>query len=355
MSEFSNDLSADLEREGLRQALRDAHRQLAKSKNKADLFAEAAYEGARDAMLTLGVPKLILPPDFHGTERRGRPEAALWHLTDWQGAKRTASYDSQVMRDRVHKFVDKAASITAIQRADHDVPDCIVVFSGDMIEGLFNFPQQPFEIDATLFEQYEEVAVLEAEVVRAALSMYENVTVIAEWGNHGRVGSKRSAVPKSDNFDRMTYRLAKAILGEQPRLIWQDCPEDIQRLEYGNYRALVIHGDEVGRNGFASPMTIVAHANRWRSGAYRWAFRDVYMGHYHTHAEWPLANGEGHVYQTGSTESDNRFARDNMASSAIPSQRLHFIDPRKGRVTAQYQVYLAEPEAFDITNETSDK
>jgi hypothetical protein len=33
---------------------------------------------------------------------------------------------------------------------------------------------------------------------------------------------------------------------------WQDCPEDIQRVEVGNYRALVIHGDEIGRGGFAS-------------------------------------------------------------------------------------------------------
>jgi len=29
-----------------------------------------------------------------------------------------------------------------------------------------------------------------------------------------------------------------------------------------------------------------------------------------------------------------------MAVSGIPSQRLHFIDPIKGRTTAQYQVFL---------------
>lgn len=341
-SAFETDLVDQLEKEGLRQALRDAHRNLAKLRNKANLFSEAAFDGARDALLTLGRPTLIKPPK--GLTVRGRPEAALWHLTDWQGAKKTASYDSAVMVNRVHKYMEKAASITQIQRADHDVDDCLIVFSGDMIEGLFNFPQQPFEIDATLFEQYEEVSILMAEVVRYALSVYTHVSVIAEWGNHGRVGSKRSAVPKSDNFDRMCYRLAKAIVGDNERLSWPDCPEDIQRLEYGNYRALVIHGDEVGRNGFASPMTIVQHVNRWRSGAYRWTFRDVYMGHYHTHCEWALANGEGAVYQTGSTESDNRYARDNMASSAIPSQRLHFIDPRKGRVSAQYKIILDEPK-----------
>jgi hypothetical protein len=209
-----------------------------------------------------------------------------------------------------------------------------------MVEGLFNFPTQAFEVDATLFEQYVHVSRLCVDVVRVALANYEKVTVVPEWGNHGRIGSKRDNVPRSDNFDRMCYELAHQLLADEKRLVWQDCPEDIQRIEIGNYRALLIHGDEVGRNGFASPGAIVQHANKWRSGSYPWEFRDVYIGHYHTHAEWSMANGLGAVYQTGSTESDNRYAGVMLAASATPSQRLHFIDPVKGRVTAAYKVWL---------------
>jgi hypothetical protein len=214
------------------------------------------------------------------------------------------------------------------------------MFGGDMVEGLFNFPGQVFEIDSTLFEQYVNVSRLLVEVVQYALSNYEKVHVVPEWGNHGRIGSKRDNVPRSDNFDRMCYELARQLLSNEKRLTWQECPEDIQRVQIGNYKALLIHGDEVGRNGFASPSSIVQHANRWRSGAYDWDFRDVYIGHYHTHAEWPMANGQGSVYQTGSTESDNRYAGVMLAASATPSQRLHFIDPIKGRVTAAYKVWL---------------
>jgi hypothetical protein len=214
------------------------------------------------------------------------------------------------------------------------------MFGGDMVEGLFNFPTQAFEIDATLFEQYVTVSKLLVEVVQYALANYEKVHVVSEWGNHGRIGSKRDNVPRSDNFDRMCYELSRQLLKGEKRLIWNDSPEDIQRVEIGNYKALLIHGDEVGRNGFASPATIVQHVNRWRSGSYPWDFRDVYIGHYHTHAEWALANGQGSVYQTGSTESDNRYAGVMLAATATPSQRLHFIDPIKGRVTAGYKVWL---------------
>lgn len=333
-----NDYAAEVAIEELRDALRKTQKQLAKQKQRTDELVAVTHAAAKEAMLSMGGIKL--PATRARSRSKRSQEVALWHLTDWQGAKHTASYNSQVMRDRVFRFVDKAHAITEIQRADHPVDDCVIMLGGDMVEGLFNFPTQPFEIDATLFEQYVNVSRLLVETVTQALSIYSSVTVVAEWGNHGRIGSRRDAVPRSDNIDRMCYELARQLLSSDKRVTWQDCPEDVQRVEIGNYRALLIHGDEVGRNGFASPMTIVQHMNRWRSGSYPWEFRDVYVGHYHTHAEWPMANGLGSVYQTGSTESDNRYAGVMLAASATPSQRLHFVDPEKGRVTAAYKVWL---------------
>ena len=328
-----------LEAEELRRTVIDLQRQLSRAKAKSDNLVSAAHAGAKAAMLALGPVKPVPAPVKDKRKHSG--EVALWHLTDWQGAKRTVSYNSEVMRSRVMQFCDKAAKITDIQRADHPVTECVICFGGDLVEGLFNFPSQPFEIDSTIFEQYVTVSRLLVDTVRRALAVYERVQVVAEWGNHGRIGSKRSVVPSSDNFDRMCYELARQLLAGEPRLSWDDCPDDIQHVEIGNYRALLIHGDEIGRNGFASKATIVQHVNRWRSGAHRWEFRDCYVGHYHTHSEDPLANGEGSVYWTGSTESDNRYAGDNLASSALPSQRLHFIDPNEGRVTASYKVWLS--------------
>lgn len=321
----------------LQAAMIRLQKQLKSAKDRTEQLVEATRQAAYDAMISMGaVPPVPAPQVAKG----GKPEVALWHLTDWQGAKRTTSYDTEVMRKRVMEFAKKAVRITEIHRADHPVRECTIMFGGDMVEGLFNFPSQVFEVDSTIFEQYVNVSRLCVDVVRYALRYYDKVTVVAEWGNHGRIGSKRDAIPRSDNFDRMCYELARQLLSGEKRLTWQDSPEDIQRVEIGNYKALLIHGDEVGRNGFASPTAIVQHANRWRSGAYAWDFRDVYIGHYHTHAEWPMANGLGSVYQTGSTESDNRYAGVMLAASATPSQRLHFIDPQKGRVTAVYKVWL---------------
>lgn len=319
--------------------------QLAKASDRTETLRSALYEAAKDALLANG-PMRPTPAPKRDGRRKARAEVALLHLTDWQGSKVTPSYNSQIMRERVERVWAKTAEITDIQRAHHPVRKLVILLGGDMIEGLFNYPAQLAQIDATLFQQWATVSALLVDTVRWALSFFDEVEVVAEWGNHGRIGSKRDHVPKADNFDRMVYEHARQLLAHERRLLWRDCPEDIQRVEIGAYKALLIHGDEVGRNGFASPATIVRHADRWRSGAFRvdgepWAFRDVYLGHYHTHQEFAMANGEGAIYMTGSTESDNRYAMDTMAASASPSQRLHFIDPEKGRVAAQYKVHLA--------------
>lgn len=337
ISELPDEIASD-DLDELRRALIRTQKQLKDAKQRTNELVEATKQSAYDAMLSMGKIPIVESPTLD--KRKSKSEIALWHLTDWQGSKLTTSYNSKVMRERVFNFIKKAKRITDIQRADHPVKDCVILFGGDMVEGLFNYPAQLHEIDSTLFEQYVTVSRLIVDTVREALSIYEKVLVVSEWGNHGRIGSKRADVPRNDNIDRMCYELARQLLAEEKRLTWQDCPDDVQQVQIGNYRALLIHGDEVGRNGFASPTAIVQHANRWRSGAYPWEFRDVYIGHYHTHACWPMANGEGSVYQTGSTESDNRYARDLLAASAIPSQRLHFIDPIKGRVTAEYKVWL---------------
>lgn len=324
--------------EQLRQVLSRTQRQLAEAKQRNNDLVAATYRGAFDAVMSLPPIKPVTAPKKD--VRKVKAEVALVHATDWQGSKVTTSYNSEIMRKRVMEFAHKSVQITDIQRSDHPVKNCTIMFGGDMVEGLFNYPAQLWEIDASLFTQFTTVSFLMVDFVRHFLANFENVNVIAEWGNHGRIGSKRDHVPKSDNIDRMCYEMARQMLKDEKRLTWEDCPEDIQQVEIGNYRALLMHGDEVGRAGFASPSAWQAAGNRWKAGSYKWRFDDIYLGHYHRFAQEPMSDQTGNIYWTGSTESDNRYARDSMAVSGVPSQRLHFVDPSKGIVTAQYQVFL---------------
>jgi hypothetical protein len=321
----------------LRAANRRLQVQLVRAKAKTEDLVEAVYQAVGDALVAN--PVRPVPPPRTG-KRKADAEVALWHLTDWQGGKLTPTYSSAVMHERVRRYCDKAERITAIERSDHPVRDAFILFGGDMVEGLFQFPTQAFEVDATIFDQYVSVSHLLAETVLRALAIYDRVTVIAEWGNHGRIGSRRDAVPRYDNFDRMAYHAARLELKDQPRLTWEDSAEDIQRVEIGNYRALSMHSDEVGRTGWVSEGTFLNYIHKLKAGGYGWDFRDVYTGHRHVHGEFTLSDGSSSWFLTGSTESANRYARNGLGVTGEPSQRLHFIEPDRGVVTSQYKVRL---------------
>jgi hypothetical protein len=165
--------SEDPEIKELRLALARTQKQLSKARQKTDELVEAVINASKDATLAFGAITPVKDPVKD--KRIKNEEVALWHLTDWQGAKKTASYDSEIMRQRVMEFASKAVKITDIQRADHPVKNCVIMFGGDMIEGLFNFPTQSWEVDSSLFGQYINVSRLCVDVVRYALSHYETM------------------------------------------------------------------------------------------------------------------------------------------------------------------------------------
>jgi hypothetical protein len=339
VSEFGKTLDEqqDVETE---QDLRDTairlQRQLARAKAKTEDLIDAVYRGARDAAV-LSPPIIAKPP---ADRRKGKAEVALWHLTDWQGGKRTTSYGLDVMHARVERFCRKAAVITEIQRKDHPIRECVIALGGDMIENVQTFPGQAWLVDATLFEQVFAVASRIEWAVQQALQLYEKVTVVGEPGNHGRIG-KRGDVAIGDNWDRIVYEIVRQRLHvPASRLTWVSEDNWHQKIEVGNYRALLIHGDEIkGFGGNVPAYALMRKGNAWASGAAQWEFRDIYVGHYHQPMQLTLANG-GQLYMSGSTESDNAYAQEFMAATSVPSQRLHFIDPEKGRVTASYVIWL---------------
>ena len=329
----------------LRKALFNTQKQLADVKKKRDDFTAAVVQSAHDAMLSMGkVPPISTPPK---DPRSKRGEVALLHSTDWQLGKQTLTYNTKECERLVKQSVDKVIKIANIQRADHPVKECVVMFGGDIIENTTIFPSQPYEVDSDVMAQFVAASRIMIDIVRTLLANFDKVTVVCEPGNHGRVG-KLGELPKDVNWDKLTYMFAGQALKDEKRLTWQMSKEDIQRVTIGNYKALLIHGDEI-RWGTAS--TIVRFADRWKSGAYKFFdevdqitkgfdFRDLYIGHFHQHQSWNMANGEGSVFMSAAVESGNRYARDLLASNGEPSQRLHFVDPDKGRVTSEYRLWL---------------
>lgn len=314
--------------------LQAANRRLKASKEE---LVSAVMQAAYDAALTLGPVKLTKAP---AKDTRAHPEIALLHSTDWQTGKRTVSYNMDVAQARVNQMADKVDLMTRIQRADHPVNHCVLALGGDMIEGLTIFPGQAFEVEAFLFEQLFWTANMLEGLIRRLLVTFPKVEVYEEYGNHGRLGRKSGGeFPPSDNVDRMLYEIVRHRFANEKRLLWHSATDFYQLMALGEYRALLVHGDEIHSFGGNTPAYgIIKKVNAWASGVLP-AFKDAYMGHFHTAMTLPISNG-GRIFVTGSTESDNVYAKEFVAATGQPSQRLHYIDPQKGRVAAEYVLWL---------------
>ena len=318
-------------------------RQLTAIKADKDEYVEAVYRAVSDAAAAIDIPK---PRPPQADPRASSEEVAVAVLSDWQLGKRTPSYDSQVCAERIDTFADKVISLTNIQRKDHPVRDLRVHVLGDLVEGEQIFPGQAHLIDSSLFAQTtEDGPTILINFLTKMLSHFDNVHVVAVIGNHGRIGRKGDFNPQT-NGDRMVYRNTQRILEGRPgfeRLTWDIPSIPNERAWYaisriGNYSALLIHGDQFRGTAGIPWYGLMKKAGGWALGAIPESFDDVDFGHFHQPTRVTLNNVTARC--SGSPESHNDFAAEQLAAVGQPSQSLRFVHPERGIVTAEYVCWL---------------
>ena len=329
-----NAFNQEQELEDLRRHLNKALREAANNKRRTDELVAAVYQAALTA--AKATPKTVVTPPKAVKGRNA--ETAILHLTDWQAGKKTVSYGLKTLEARIAQTWQKTVEITEIQRAGRPVNDIVILFGGDMVEGIDIFPGQAYQIEAHLYQQLFEVAKIMEQVVVDAAATFNNVKIVCEYGNHGRLG-RRGELPSGDNIDLIAYTITRDHTSHLKNVSWQMSTDWYQVFDVGNYHGLLVHGDEIKSFGGNTPaFGILRKVNAWAAGVIE-NFTDAYMGHWHTPMTLSLANG-GRIFVTGSPESHNEYAREFVAATSKPSQRLHFVDPRKGRVTGEFVLWL---------------
>lgn len=325
----------------LRESNRRLSQQLLKARVSKEELAAAVYQAARDA--TLGLELSAIPKPV-ADRRTKQPEVAVAVLSDWQLAKITASYSSDVCEQRIQRYADKVLRLTEIQRADHPVRELRIWCLGDIVEGELIFPGQAHLVDASLYRQVCISAPrILGDFVRRMLGAFDRVELTGVIGNHGALGGRaRRDYNPTTNADRMVYRITAGLLEQEKRLKITIPDDERQRSWYaidsiGTYRTLLFHGDQI-KGGFAGYpwYAFGKKLDRWRH-ILPGSFHDSYSGHWHQVAKLPL-NIFCHR-GAGSTESDNEYAAEQLGGMSRPSQPLQFVVPDVG-VSAEYTCFL---------------
>lgn len=328
--------------EALRSAHRRTLRKLEQAKASKAELVQAVFDAAKEACATLQIPP-VPRPEKDTRQRTG--ETAIAVLSDWQLAKRTPTYNSDVCERRIAQYAEKVSLLTKIMRADHPVREARVYLLGDLVEGEMIFPGQSHLIDASLYSQVlERGPYILAAFLRRLLSDFERVHVVGVIGNHGAIGgrARREYHPES-NADAMLYAVTRLVTKaeeDEGRLTWAPTVARGERLWYaldtvGEKRFFLFHGDQI-KGGFAG-WPWYAFARKLQGWKDLYGFDYSLSGHFHTPVRFKV--GRLIHWGNGTTESTNNYAAEMLAAHGVPSQWLLYCHPKHG-ITAEYEAFL---------------
>lgn len=311
-----------------------------KIKSKQDDLVDAVFRAVKE---DVRATKYVPVPKPKLAKKKGSEEVAVAILSDWQLAKITPDYNSQVCEQRIYKFAEKIVELTNIQRQDHPVREIRLWALGDIIEGELIFPGQSFLVDGGLYRQITvDGPRIMKNFINVMLEHFEKVTFVGVIGNHGAIGgrARRDHDPET-NGDRMLYRISQLMFEKEPRVKFIIPDGRGERHWYavdkvGKYRALLAHGDQFG--SLSSFYQFQKKAYGWKIGAIEEDFDDIYIGHFHTPTKMTFNTVQLRI--SGSPESLNTYAAESLAAVGRPSQALLFVHPEKGMVTAEYNCWL---------------
>lgn len=325
--------------EDLKQAHGRVLKQLERTKRTQAELVEAVYIGAKDAAAARGALKVPKPPV---DRRKSGEEVAAVVLGDWQLGKKTSSYSSEVCEERIERLADKVERLVKLQRQDHPVRELRIWAVGDLVEGELIFPGQHWTIDSSLFRQVviDGPRIL-GNFVNRMLAIFDRVHFVGVIGNHGAIGgrSRRDMHPES-NGDRMLMNVVRQLFEHEPRVTFQIPDDEWYAVDYvGDRGFMLFHGNQVRGQSGIPWYGYTKKVLGWATGSVPEHFDYTISGHYHQACSFPLNKIMNYV--SGSPESNNSYAQEQLAAVGDPSQWLLFVHPQQG-ITAEYRVWLTQ-------------
>lgn len=197
-------------RQQIRNYSNSIHKHLAVTRGVAEAVIEAINPTA------LAVPPAL--PCFRGSDDMPE-ELAVLNLSDLHGGRVTPTFNAGVIVRRLGMLEEAVLRITSLLRTSYSLPNLRINCLGDFVENETLYGAQPFHIEFPLVQQVFCVMLPALERLFLDLSAnFEQVTISAVPGNHGRNGKYAS---KITNWDLVLYLILQHTLRNIPNIRWE--------------------------------------------------------------------------------------------------------------------------------------
>ena len=289
-----------------------------------------------EALPPIQQPAIFVPdPSKHD-------ETAILVLSDIHIGKKTPTYRPSVFVKRMACLKENMMSIVGAQRSARPIRKLVLVFNGDILDCESIYPMQATNgIAVPILDQIFSVGLPHlTDFIYFCLANFEEVTIYATPGNHGRLYQSKWTNHPSTNWDVVLYKSLEAATRNQPNLHWNICEVDWKALfRVEGHGFLATHGDMIRMYYNLPHYGQTRQATRWQS-AYRDKIRLTYFifSHFHSINTGSRFN-QVVIFANGSWVTDDDFGERQLGVASVPEQLLLFCHPKHG-VTARYAIAL---------------
>jgi len=286
------------------------------------------------------VPITVSDTDFE-------PETFVLLISDLQAGHLTETFNFDVLKDRMHKLVERTLRITALHRKSHAIPTLEIFLLGDLVHGEnVGHTVDLNELEDTVKVQMYDVVIplLEWAIAEFAQN-FAQVNIRCVRGNHGRV-SKVNAI--TTNWDDMCYYTLRSIFRQVDNVKFSIAKRFFQHVNVNGTRFLLAHGDQINMYLNIPLYGLTNRSMRWQDTLGR--FDVMTVGHFHNFAQMDWNHTQ--IIVNGCFVTDDEWVAKVLGLSGSCSQTLMSVHPKKG-ITFTSKIHLTDG-APEPTNEVEE-
>ena len=274
--------------------------------------------------------KVKYAQEFHAM----KSDDHVGELVDPKWTQGVSEYNSDIFKERLHKWAHKIISFRDQDKGSLGLNKLVINFLGDIVTGEQIFKGQSFFIEFSAVDQLFFAFNEYMKIILTLAQHFPEVEIYTVQGNHGRVGRKGEAHPRT-NMDYIFYRLIEYAMRQQDNVQVFVSESPTMIIRHGDYNFALNHNDDTrGWNGI--PYYGLDRKARRLGDLYGMTIHYKLGGHFHSPAnlnDETLLNG---TMMGGSDLSINK-----MRVATTPSQKIFYFDKKHG-IHRESNLYLAE-------------